>query len=432
MTTSNQGPIGKYDLQGLLGLVRLFVLGVGLVVIIGWLGSTWVDGVNPRDIADEYRKIWILSHMGDTALVLFASITNPSALRFMIAPLGAIIFVIIAGAYYVQDIYNLPSLGNALHYVYASMFAMRYPTLTVSKGVKDLKKNEVNLIDKIGGPGFVEIEPGSAVMFRELRRPSEARVSTSYFLNPFETIAQTINLDEQQGHKDQIPAMTRDGIKVLLSDINYRYRVKQEEQNGLPVRRTPDQPYPFSVDAIRSMTFNMSVQTDGPESWSAAIDRTVVGMITDFVSENTIDDLTAPRTNQKNLRLEMRQSFFLPDMRGRLAGSGAELLWIDVGHVEIEDETVDEVRTSLWSADWAGDAKENRAYGDAIRQAYQELGRAEAQAGLIMSIANALRDANLSNLTSENIRTILLTRTAQILRAVSKNGRDEKDELRRG
>jgi hypothetical protein len=102
---------------------------------------------------------------------------------------------------------------------------------------------------------------------------------------------------------------------------------------------------------------------------------------------------------------------------------GAELLWVDVGHIEIEDESVDELRTNLWSADLAGDAAEVRAYGDAIRQAYQELGRAEAQADLIMSIAGALSEANLGDNPKDNIRKILLARTAQLLNAMNETGK---------
>lgn len=106
-------------------------------------------------------------------------------------------------------------------------------------------------------------------------------------------------------------------------------------------------------------------------------------------------------------------------MRKRLAGLGAELLWIDVGHIMIEDESVDDLRTNLWSADWAGDASEIRAYGKSVRQAYQELGRAEAQADLIMSIAGALKEAGVSDkMGSENIRKLLLARTAQLLTTV--------------
>ncbi len=299
----------------------------------------------------------------------------------------------------------------------------------IDRGTKQVYKGDVNLIDKIGGPGFVVIEPGNAAMFRKLRGPSEASVSETYFLAPFEKLASAVNLDEQQGIKETMTALTRDGIKVTLSDIHFRYRVKQqEEKDGEPMRRSIVNPYPFSEAAIRDMTFNLQVQKNGLETWQEAIDRSITGAIADFVASRTIDYLTAPRTNDFNPRLELRNQLFLADMKRRLAGLGAELLWVDVGHIEIEDESVDDLRTNLWSADWAGDAAEVRAYGDAIRQAYQELGRAEAQADLIMSISGALSEAKLSNDLPENIRRLLIARTAQLLNAMTDSAKTAKED----
>ena len=428
MRSRGTAPIGKFDLHSLMGAVRLFVCGIGLILFIGWFGATQIDGISPRDLAEEYRKTyWFLQYASDEVLVIIASVINWNTFRYMIAPISAIIFVIIAGSLYVQDIYSLSTFRLALTYVLASMFGSDRLTITIDNGVKQLDKKEDNLIDKIGGPGYVVIQPGSAAMFRELRRPTEGAVSTTYFLGPFETIAQTASLDEQQGDKTSITAMTRDGIKVEINDVHFRYRAKQEEIKGVPVRRTPEKPYPVSDDTLRNMTLNLQALKDKTETWQDAVERAVVGEISDFVSANRIDDMTAPRSSQRNTRLELRKNLLESGLKNRLARLGAELLWVDVGHIEIIDETVDEVRTNLWSADWAGDAKENRAYGDAIRQAYNELGRAEAQADLIMSIANALRDVNLSNSSSDNIRKVLLAQTAQILRALSKNGKDKNN-----
>jgi len=49
---------------------------------------------------------------------------------------------------------------------------------------------------------------------------------------------------------------------------------------------------------------------------------------------------------------------------------------------------------------------------------YQEIGRAEGQAELIMSIINALNAAGLVGAPAVNRQRIVLTRTAQILEAL--------------
>ncbi len=440
--------VGEYDWQSLAGFVRLFVFGLGVIVAIGVFGGTRIDGIDPRTVADQYRKsIWFFEHLPEWVLVIIGAVFNLHSLRYMIAPLIASIAIIIASAYYVQDVYAIKNFMDALRYVTASMFGSEYPTIRIDKGEKQLVKNEFNLIDQIGGPGFVVIEPGNAAMFRRLRGPSQASVSEVFFLAPFETIASTVNLDEQQGVKEEISATTRDGIKVKVKDIQYRFRIKQlTNKDGTPLHRSPENPYPVSEDAIRDMTFNLQVIEDikkvevkDPksgkddkdsktfreekevklETWQASIERAVVGTISDYIISKNLDYLTAPRTNDYSARIELNSKLFEDDIRKRLAGLGAELLWVDVGHIEIEDESVDDLRTNVWSVDWAGDAAEARAYGEAIQQAYQELGRAEAQADLIMSIAGALSDANLTGDAVENVRRLLLVRTAQVLDALS-------------
>ncbi len=414
--------VGEYDWQSLMGFIRMFVFGAALIIAFGWFGSTRLDGVDVRDIADKYRHVFYFQHLPQFVLIIIASIFNGNSFRYMIAPFSAILCVLIAGAYYVQDVYALPSFGDGMRYVIASMFGVNYPVMVIDKGAPQIKKNETNLIDKIGGPGFVMIEPGNAAMFRKLRGPTEAKVCEVHFLAPFEVLAQAVNLDDQDGCKEEVSGMTRDGIKVLIKDIHFRYRVIPENEDcGSPARRSLEKPYPFSEKAILDMTFGLVVEKNGVENWRKAIDRKVIGFITDFIAEKNIDYLTAPRSNEFKPREEMQQELFTPVAKKSFADIGAELLWIDVGHIEIEDESVDELRTTLWSAEWAGDASVARAYGDAVRQAYQELGRAEAQADLIMSIAGSLSEAEIKGESRDNIRKILISRTAQILDAMSSN-----------
>lgn len=411
--------IGEADWQSLAGFIRLFFFGFAVIIAIGWYGSTHFDGVNPAEIARQWKEsIWFLGHLPVWFLTFFAAIFNISAIRFMIAPTFALLFILVRSAKFVQDVYALPDTLDGLRYVIASLFGVRYPVLHIEKGEKQIKKHEVNLIDKIGGPGFAIIEPGNAAMFRRLRVPGLARVSETFFLAPFETIASTVDLDEQHGQKEVMSAMTRDGIKVLVKDIHFRYQVGHRQEMGASLRRTLNEPFPFSEDAIRNMTFNLLVQNDGLESWRDAVERAVTGTIADFITAHSVDYLTAPRTNEYRPRLEIKDQLFVEGMRRRLAVLGAELLWVDAGHIEIEDESVDELRTNLWSAEWAGDAANIRAYGDAVQQAYQELGRAEAQADLIVSISNALNEIDMDANSVSNVRRLLLARTGQLLNAM--------------
>lgn len=415
--------LGTADFQNLFGFIRILLI-IGILWIFGAYCSTTFHGVDPRDVAQDWRERIPLVFGGfpDALLVPFTAALNPYSLRYMIAPLAAIIFVIIAGADYVQDIYALKRYKDALHYVLASMFGFSYPMLIIDKSIKDDGKQAENLITKIGGPGYVLVEPGNAAIFRHLREPGLDLVAATHFLAPFETIAQVIDLDEQQGDTDAITAMTRDGIMVTLRDIHMRYRIKQEVRDGKPAKKTLEDPYPLAPNALQNMLYNMTVSGQVPDKWNVAVERTIIGGITDYIAEHSIDYLTAPRNGTPNPRIELNNDLFYKSTQLALDNVGAELLWVDVGHMDISFEAIDEQRTNLWASEWIGDAAVSKAYSQAIRQSYQELGRAQAQAEMILSIADALRTANIEGSNSkENLRRLLLARTAQVLDSINRS-----------
>ena len=334
----------------------------------------------------------------------------------MIAPFTAVVIVIIAGAAYVQDIYMLPRYVDGLHYVISSMFSLLYPKLKIDEGEKKIPDGEINLLDAIGGPGHVLIQPGHAVMFRNLRQPSKVSMSKAYFMLPFETIGQIANLDDQHGHLDELKTITKDGIMVTLKDIEFRFRIRTNVNN-----RSLNAPYPYSEKSFLQMAYNLTVTNEGIKPWHKTVQGKVLGAIQLYINSHEIDYLTAPKGENQDPRGNLKMELFNRGIKASLKAVGAELIWIDVGHVVIDDSEVDESRINLWAADWIGNAEATRAYGEATRLAYQELGRAEAQAEMIMSIAHALEDISSTENTTENLRKVFLLRTAQILDAMGEN-----------
>ena len=108
-------------------------------------------------------------------------------------------------------------------------------------------------------------------------------------------------------------------------------------------------------------------------------------------------------------------------MRHRLQEVGTELLWIDIGHLDIleisakKQENVDGQRFAFWASRWIGNINRTHAFGEAERLALQERGRVEAQAELLRNITNSLRGFEQTGDPTENLRRMLLVRTAQIL-----------------
>lgn len=364
--------------------------------------------------------------------------------RYLLAPLGAFLLIFVSSAFYVRDIYHLPSLGRAFHYVIASTFSIFFPVIRVDGGRLDDEDpddetdlEEQHLLRAIGGPGFAVIQPGNAVAFRDWHRTLGTQHNRLYFMRPFEMIARVVSLEDQQGHIDESPAITRDGIRLRLKNIDYRFCALRPEPPPAPdtqaqrrirnqvVQRSPITPYPFSAAAIDSIAYSFSVSDKGMDRWHEAVRRAVDGALVNFVSSHDLDYLTAPRQNGQNPRRELRVELFAPAVRGDLRRWGAELHWMDVGQFEIDDlddnkemDPVDETRTKFWATHWIGSAKTIRSYGEARHLMYQELARAEAQAEMIMSITDALRNVSFGPDRAEALRHIFLARTAQILEAL--------------
>ncbi|MEW6241831.1 MAG: hypothetical protein AB1564_13575 [Chloroflexota bacterium] len=351
-----------------------------------------------------------------------------------------------------RDIYHLPSVDRGLHYVISSLFAIFYPHVQVEGGRvdgADPDDNEDledrNLLVAIGGPGFAYIRPGNAVAFRDWRGALSVQSDRRHFMRPFETIARAVNLEDQHGHIDEVAAVTRDGIRVRLKNIDYRFCILSDEKyvetalNKRPrgeraAPRARQVPYPYSISAMETIAYSLAVTDKGLEPWHQGVRRVLNGALLGFIGTHDLDYLTAPRQDGKNPRRELRLELFAPALQGELRKVGAELHWMDVGFFDIdpmgEDKTqdpVDSTRTNLWAARWVGDAKTVRSFGEGVRLAFQEIGRAEAQAEMIMAITDALRNVDFGANGAETLRRIFLTRTAQILESL----RDGKDKDRR-
>jgi Lon protease-like protein len=405
----------QHRIAGLSRILFLFALISIFLFFAGWLFEP--------DLSEEIKNFWRFP-----PIEFFRIAFNPHTARYLLAPVSVIIFVTLAAGSYVRDIYALPRLRQGIRYVISSLFALFVPRIIIDGGEKKLEKNEVNLIDSIGGPGHVVIQPGNAVMFKELRRPSRISIRESYYLRPFETIGQIVNLDEQQDSRSDIPAVTRDGIRVTIKDIQFRYRLFPELQFGRPKRRTIDEPYPFDEKALWNSAYNLPVTDAGPDNWRTVVGRAVVGGITDFISEHDIDYLTAPRESGIDPRREIRYSLLYGPTRTALRNNGAELIWVDIGHFEI-DPAVDEQRTDYWAADWLGNAQVQRAYGEAKRQVFLEMGRAEAHAEMIIALTEALKDVNWGEEPSESIRKLLILRTAEMIENwINSRNRSDKQQ----
>lgn len=403
--------------QHLLGWARLILLLVSIPLFA--IAGMWIfEYAHPSEIANGIRESSLWTKLIPSWLAfLLTPFTAWKYARYMFAPIGAFLLVFLNGALYVQDVYALETFSSALRYVFCSMFGLAYPRLQIDGGKKELKLGEIHTLDKIGGPGFALVQPGNAALFKTLGVPSTIQMPRRYFLSPFEKISAIVDLTDQEGHKEDAWMVTSDGIQLHLRDIRFCYRLLPSTPEGNGPVRTTQTPYPFSADTLLDSVFGLSAG----DTWQTAIERMVIGEITGFVNKHPIDHLTAPRRFTQDPRRELRMQLFKPGIQERLKKLGAELLWIDVGHMDIVElssarhENVDGQRLDYWATHWKGEIKKTHAVAKAKKAAYQERGRVDAQARFLQSVMEALRGFEQDEDPAENLRRMLLLRTAEIL-----------------
>lgn len=403
----------------LLAAGRFLLFGF-ILVFFALLGGLLFENIDPIAMADQIQATNpFFANTPDWLLELLVTIFNPRSMVYMLPPLAAFICVFLAAGRYIEDVYALPNLRLALRYELSSIFGLGYPRVNIANGRMEIPEGTTNLLSAIGGPGFAIIQPGNVALFRHLRRPTSAPSTSAYFMNPFESIEQIANLDDQRETIAELDAVTRDGILMVVRNVQFRFRILPQRAPQGPLTRTINNPYPYSNAAVFSMAYNLTVEETGNSNWHQAVRRVVSGGITDFINSNTIDDLTAPRTNRLDPRAQIQRELVSDRMSRRLENIGAELLWIDVGHMDIVNDIVDDQRLHFWQAHWIGRAETIRAFGNAKRQTYLEQGRAEAQAEMIMSILATLENRPAEAISDDEIIRLVLARTSQILESIA-------------
>lgn len=416
--------------------IRLLRVCTILLMIFGW-ALVWAVALEPYD--------------NNLNLLL-------QTLRYALAPFAAMVGALLLGARFVQDIYELESYATGFKYLLAILFEgppYRFippsgwflPNLAISEGeiVSDDKKE--NLIEKIGGPGWLYIESGNVAVLERLDRKSLVLGEGLHYISRFEHIKDIISLDDQRWDATLIRAITRDGFLITVSGFQFGYRLASDNSENGHTKRSISDPYPFSIQAAQAHAYDRSINFSGkPLEWGQFVQFRLDSAITDYINKSYLDQVVAPLIANNDPRSEIIQNLTSPNTKAMLKNiAGAELLWQKIGNFEVEsvdnnldsdDDKVnkDEIRNSIkdqrlrsWLAQWTGTAAVIRARGIAEKLSQEESGRAETTAVMLQSIMNALNDTGVADGSDEDARkrldenmwNIVLARTAQILESLT-------------
>ncbi len=365
--------------------------------------------------------LWLLVLLAATVVfVLFNFVLFPlsglpePAWRYWLLPPAILFLLFFTGARFVQVSYQLVSLRSAFRHLLASFIPFRYPTLTISDGKIQVDSiGAQNLIQVIGGPGMLNIQSGNVALLEGLDGQIRVLGAGRHFITHLEHVKEALSLEERTEFLDKIAATSRDGVAVLARDIRYRYRLDSGGAAGDKAKRTPENPYPYLEQAVVRAVYNRNMGADlGLGEWHTGVNSVVEAIIADYIRLNLADHLTAHVKPAKNPRSEIRRQLFGETGRTRFREKGAELLWVDIGYFEAP-----EMKTP---AHWMGSANSSRAYGDKQRLAYAEMGRAEAQAEMVMDIVHELEDVTARYGSNPNLRAQCLGSLTQLLAAMER------------
>ena len=331
---------------------------------------------------------------------------------------------LVAGVAYLKDIYHLDSHRMPFRHLISSFLGLGVPHIDVSNRLKDASGKD--MVETIGGPAHLNIAPGYAVLTETLTAPSNIYGPGRKFISRHERVQEFIDLHEHEDAIDSVTAITRDGIGVTVENIRFLYRLwdRQWESDTTRPTRALD-PYPFSKEAIFDFVYPRTVGVDAlgyqrPFSWRDAVRGRLGAIIKDFISDRKLEDVIASREHreQDHPRVVIRRKAYEPDFKKGMRSMGTVLRWWDPGEFKsmknIEDQFL-----SNWSVDIDSRIHSNRAQGDAQKQAYEELGRAEAEAELLISIINSLEGIKLAADKPHTLQNLILMRTAQVIRAMN-------------
>lgn len=343
-------------------------------------------------------------------------------LRYLWLPVLALAWVFWMSLKFIQQAYSLSTISSALQYLLASAFSLNHPVVRISEGKVQVDAlGKENLIEAIGGPGYLIIQPGNVVLLESLEGRWRVVGAGVKFMSAQERIKEAISLEERHAHIVELKATTRDGIPVIIGDIRFRFRPFSSDQNG-SFRRSPDDPFPYSDEAIALMIYNRPITEEGLISWHQEVSKVVEEIILNFVRQSLVDHLTAPDAGSTDPRSEIYRRLLDREGKEQFRQKGAELLWVDIGHFGIPSEVKDQ-RVDNWHVRWSGSVQIRRAQDEAQRILQHEEDRAEAQAELLMNLLRRWEAISSKEEAQQSRHLMYLTILSQLLEMIDKSAR---------
>ncbi len=397
--------LGGYHGWGTVRLVILIFLGAGLSMVWGGVLERETLGA----IAEELKAHKpFLSWIPMPLMILLLTPFTWGSLRFYFIPIFAFAFALLLSARYLQDVYHLPDLRLSLHYLFACLFGIGYPTMRIGSQVEGSPPPDPSYLQEIGGPGYLDIKASHAVIVSRPEAASNIFGEGQHFLIRGEKVEEIADLNDQQDSIEKMSAFSYEGVAIQISDVRFGYRLKQTPPvNLFTASRAGSKPYAFSLQALRNLMQSRVITEQGLTDWRTMVKGMIRSTIQDFIYQHSVSELLRPPADY-NPYTDLKNTFQSRALRERLRKMGTELLWINVGLFDFENEIYKQEYLKTWQPQ-GSPAPESAdiELGSDIRET-QDVGKVKAE--LIESLLKLLQQDSQAQGTLEKIQAFMNAR----------------------
>ncbi len=246
-----------------------------------------------------------------------------------------------------------------------------------------------NVVSRIGGPGALIVAADNAVVLERAGAFTSVQGPGFPQLMPFEKVYDIVDL-APKSYRYSVSAMSREGI-LLDWDVEVQYQVAD---GGLPLAEGAF--YSFSPHDVFRTSTSKWIREKG---WKYGQDMDWEGLLVIWQAEGTLRSIVARRPLDQLIGLTEGdaqvakmaiQSELEQDLRQYAPTIGAKILRVRLDNLQVRNEVAKQW-IETWKARWQSWSAERLGHGEAANIFQYEKVKAEAQAEMIVDIAQALR-----------------------------------------
>jgi len=242
------------------------------------------------------------------------------------------------------------------------------------------------------GPGIVLTGPAHAPIIWEglqFKRVGEPGLN---FTERFETIYQTVDLRPQL-RSFFVEAITKDGIRVrVLTFIPFKLHAKGQDTQL-------KSSFPLDKDSIYQAVWAQPIEKDQKIPWDELPRLMTERLLRKIISRYQCDELCEPHESgedqhtpaKRNPRKAIRDEL-IARLKKELQPCGIEVIGGGISNLIPMNNSVIEKRVEAWQAEWERKINEELAKGKAKAIRTVEEAYAKAQAALILTIHDVVRE----------------------------------------